>query len=65
MEKIKLPDFFNKGSAPLLINYQKYDKTENQSDIIICKCGCNDFKVFITAIIDDARIYCSKCGAEQ
>ena len=39
----------------------KYD--ENIDDLLICEyCGNTDFKVFETAIIDDARLYCSHCG---
>jgi ribosomal protein S27AE len=29
----------------------------------VCKkCGNDTFKVFINVIIDDARLYCAKCG---
>jgi len=36
-------------------------KKENEKDKIKCSCGSCDFVVYITYIIDDARIYCSKC----
>lgn len=29
----------------------------------ICEnCGNDSFRVYITIIVDDARLYCSKCG---
>jgi ribosomal protein S27AE len=27
------------------------------------KCGNDTFRVYIKIIIDDARLYCAKCGA--
>lgn len=36
---------------------------EQEDDLCTCDvCGNSDFKVFITVIIDDARLYCSVCG---
>lgn len=29
----------------------------------VCKkCGNDTFKVYVSVIIDDARLYCAKCG---
>jgi len=36
---------------------------EPKKDKIICKnCGHDSFCVYVTIIIDDARLYCAKCG---
>lgn len=38
------------------------EKDENPSEKVICKsCGNDTFRVYITTIIDDARLYCTKC----
>lgn len=37
--------------------------TEEEGDKVVClKCGNDTFRVYITMIIDDARLYCTKCG---
>lgn len=63
MENIILPNFFNKGTPKksLKIN-SKINDNEFINDLMICECGNTSFKVFITNIIDDARLYCDKCG---
>jgi ribosomal protein L37E len=39
------------------------EKCEVKKDKVVCrKCGNDAFRVYITVIIDDARLYCSKCG---
>ncbi len=39
------------------------ERKELESEKVICKnCGNDTFRVYITVIIDDARLYCSKCG---
>jgi ribosomal protein S27AE len=39
------------------------EQKENQDEKQICsKCGNDSFRVYIRIIIDDARLYCSKCG---
>jgi len=38
---------------------------DNEKDKYFCdSCGNDTFYVYITIIIDDARVYCSKCGEE-
>jgi hypothetical protein len=39
------------------------ESLEAKDDIVICEiCGNNSFRVYISIIIDDARLYCNKCG---
>ena len=39
------------------------EKNEPKKDKQYCeKCGNGTFRVYIGIIIDDARLYCSKCG---
>lgn len=39
------------------------EKDEKIKDKVICKrCGNDKFRVYVTIIIDDARLYCTKCG---
>ncbi len=39
------------------------EKAEQPEDKQVCKkCGNDTFKVYIKLIIDDARLYCAKCG---
>jgi ribosomal protein S27AE len=39
------------------------EKNEPEEEKQVCsKCGNDSFRVYIRIIIDDARIYCSKCG---
>jgi len=42
----------------------KDENNEYKDEKIICKCGSDKFKVYITTIIDDARLYCVKCKKE-
>ncbi len=42
---------------------ERKEKVKNQ---MICEnCGGDSFRVYITVIIDDARLYCSICGCED
>ncbi len=39
------------------------EKNEPAEEKQLCqKCGNDNFRVYIKIIIDDARLYCSKCG---
>jgi ribosomal protein S27AE len=39
------------------------EKTEPAEEKQVCqKCGNDSFRVYIKIIIDDARLYCAKCG---
>jgi ribosomal protein L37E len=39
------------------------EKDEQPEEKLVCKkCGNDTFRVYITIIIDDARLYCTKCG---
>jgi len=39
------------------------EKKEKPEEKEICKkCGNDTFRVYIKVIIDDARLYCAKCG---
>jgi ribosomal protein S27AE len=39
------------------------ESDEPITEKVICnKCGNNTFRVYVKIIIDDARLYCSKCG---
>jgi len=39
------------------------EKNEKPEEKLVCiNCGNDTFRVYIKIIIDDARIYCSKCG---
>lgn len=41
------------------------EKAEEKEDKTICSnCKNDSFRVYISVIIDDARLYCSKCGEE-
>lgn len=43
----------------------KKNKEGKDKDKVICDhCGNDTFKVYIRIIIDDARLFCSKCGKE-
>jgi len=38
---------------------------EDENDLMECSnCGCSEWRVYITIIIDDARLYCSNCNQE-
>lgn len=42
------------------------ESREQINDKIICEeCGNDAFRVYVTVIIDDARLYCAKCGHDQ
>lgn len=42
------------------------EKKEKTPEKVICeKCGNDTFRVYITLFIDDARLYCAKCGEYQ
>jgi hypothetical protein len=39
------------------------EETEPTEEKQICgKCGNDSFRVYIKIIIDDARLYCARCG---
>jgi len=39
------------------------EKQEKKEEKIICKkCGNDTFHIYVKVIIDDARLYCAKCG---
>ena len=39
------------------------EKNESSEEKQVCeKCGNDTFRVYIKVIIDDARLYCAKCG---
>ncbi|MBC8428509.1 hypothetical protein H8D04_01355 [bacterium] len=41
---------------------KKNEKEENKA---ICEeCNGSEFNVYITVIIDDARLYCTNCGTD-
>jgi len=41
------------------------EKDESPDKKVICKtCGNDTFRVYISVIIDDARLYCTKCGKD-
>lgn len=40
------------------------EKAEDFADKCVCECGNDSFRVYITTIIDDARLYCNKCCKE-
>jgi hypothetical protein len=40
------------------------EKNERQENKVICGCGCDQWRIYTTVIIDDARLYCIKCGKE-
>lgn len=41
------------------------EKDEDPKEKIVCNtCGNDMFRVYITIIIDDARLYCTKCGKD-
>ena len=41
----------------------KTEKDEPSEEKLICtKCDNDTYKVYIKIIIDDARLYCAKCG---
>lgn len=41
------------------------EKQENQEEKILCKtCGNDTFRVYAGVSIDDARMYCIKCGKD-
>ena len=44
-------------------NFVEKEEDEPAKEKQICrKCGNDSFRVYIKIIIDDARLYCSKCG---
>jgi len=44
-------------------NLSPKEKKEKPKDKVNCKkCGNDTFRAYITLIIDDARLYCAKCG---
>lgn len=39
------------------------ESDEPKEEKVICdKCGNDTFRVYVKIIIDDARLYCAKCG---
>ena len=59
----------NTGKAPKTKNmrngwnWPEREEEEKKKDKVICKhCGNDTFRVYITIIIDDARLYCTNCG---
>ena len=41
----------------------RLEKEEPPKEELFCKkCGNDTFHVYIQVIIDDARLYCAKCG---
>ena len=41
------------------------EKDEKPHEKAVCKtCGNDTFRVYISVIIDDARLYCTKCGKD-
>jgi ribosomal protein L37E len=49
----------------LIAVLNKQEKDENPEEKVVCKtCGNDTFRVYITTIIDDARLYCTKCGKD-
>lgn len=41
------------------------EKGESPKEKMVCNtCGNDTFRVYITTIIDDARLYCTKCGKD-
>jgi hypothetical protein len=39
------------------------EETETAEEKQVCrKCGNDSFRVYVKIIIDDARLYCAKCG---
>ncbi len=41
------------------------EKQENPKEKIICNtCGNDTFRVYAGVSIDDARMYCTKCGKD-
>jgi hypothetical protein len=39
------------------------ESTQNPNEKMICDtCGNDSFRVYITVFIDDARLYCARCG---
>ena len=39
------------------------EKNETSEEKQVCqKCGNDTFRVYIKIVIDDARLYCAKCG---
>jgi len=42
---------------------EQNEKNEPAEEKQVCqKCGADIFRVYIRIIIDDARLYCAKCG---
>ena len=46
------------------MNWEKLsEETEPAEEKQVCqKCGNDTFRAYIKIIIDDARLYCAKCG---
>lgn len=41
------------------------EKDEDPKEKMTCNsCGNDTFRVYVTTIIDDARLYCTKCGKD-
>jgi ribosomal protein L37E len=40
----------------------KESKEPKKEKQVCRKCGNDSFRVYIKVIIDDARLYCAKCG---
>ncbi len=44
-------------------DFEEKEENENKKDKAVCNhCGNDTWRVYCTIIIDDARLYCSKCG---
>jgi len=44
-------------------HFSLIEKDENPEEKCVCKnCGNDTFRVYIKVFIDDAGLYCSKCG---
>lgn len=63
-DKDKVLDGYKRAPTFLEKN-EKNEKSENPKEKMTCThCGNDTFRVYITIVIDDARLYCSKCGKD-
>lgn len=47
------------------LSLNRKEKDEDPKEKMICNsCGNDTFRVYCTVIIDDARLYCTKCGKD-